>query len=283
MNTDKVLEITKLDVKSQLPDSGIIVFTGRTESGKTTLIMDILYQYRHKIDIPILMCGSKETTAEFRRHIPGVLCWDGFYPERLQRMYEWLEHMTEMGKHYKVCLIFEDLAYLKNSIANDQTIGRIAFNGRHVGILTMISTQYPKNFGPALRQQTRLCFACAEKSPDYREKIYSAFNQCFYNFNDFDKVMKSCTKNYECLVLNNQYTNSDEITDNVHFYKAKIHTHNWKVAKNGVIWKFDRLNYDPMHFMRGPVDEKKCNTASSKKGNLVNHIVLKRPVGRKKK
>lgn len=206
----------------ELPEDGVIIFTGRSGSGKTFLISDIFGYYSKKVTIAVLMCGSKDTAREFAdNHFPASFIYDEWNPERLKQMYEKHEKMVEEGKKSKLLIILDDLAYLQMGLKNNETISRILFNGRHAKILCFISLQYCKGLPPALRQQVKLIFACAEKNPENRKKIYESFNPVFKTFDDFDKVMLACTKNYESVVLDNRQKESYEIRDNVFFYKAK--------------------------------------------------------------
>lgn len=52
-----------------------------------------------------------------------------------------------------------------------------------------------------------------------RERVYTYFAGVFPNFSSFDQVMMSCTKDHECLVLD-QTSLSYDISDCVYFYKA---------------------------------------------------------------
>src|SRR5689334_9242682 len=60
----KKYDVYEFDPKRQLPRQGIIVFAGRTGTGKTTAIFDILYYYRKKLDVVIAFVGSEETALE---------------------------------------------------------------------------------------------------------------------------------------------------------------------------------------------------------------------------
>lgn len=278
-------EIFKFDPELQLPEYGVIVFTGRSGSGKTVCILDILSFYKDRIDQPIVMCGSKDTCKDYAKHIPASFVWNGFFPDRLKTMYEKQERNVEMGKDNVLLIILDDLAYLKRSLNKDQTINRILYNGRHAHIIMFIAMQYCKDITPDLRQQVKLIFACSEKNPQNRERLYTAFNPVFRNFNDFDKCMQACTNNHEVFVLNNQHTSSSAISDNVNYYKAKLNR-KYLVNECGPIWGYHRRKYDKHHYLRTDKEreefkqqqeKKKRNKSTTKKGgSLIDTAIVKR-------
>ena len=265
LNKKDEQEIYRFDPKTQLPQYGVMCYTGRTGSGKTVLMLDHLYHLRNRLDIVMLFCGSKETTKEYRRHIPGILTFDGFFPDVIENVYNWLETQVEFGRRIRVCLIFDDLAYLKGSISNHPIMTRIAYNGRHAGILCMMALQYAKNVSVGFRNQVRFVFSAAENAKSNRERIYEAFNPIFSSFKDYDKVFTACTENYEAFVASCTYTGSSKVKDNVFYTKANLKRTKgrWKVNKGGIMWSFNRANFDPFHFMK-PQDKKikgKCRKA----------------------
>jgi len=272
--------IYRFDPKTQLPEFGVMVFTGRSDSGKTVCIIDIMNYYRDKVDQAVVMCGSKDTCKQYAKRIPNMFVWNGFFPERLKAMYEKAERDVEMGKKRTILIVLDDLAYLKTAINKDPTISRILYNGRHARIILIIAMQYCKDIGPDLRQQVRLTFACAEKNPQNRERLYDAFNPIFQNFPDFDMCMQACTKNYEVFVLNNQHTQSSNICDNVNYYKARI-DHTYRINRHGSMWKYHKKMYDEHYFLRTDKEraamtkDKKKKDGRGRKGTLDDVEIVK--------
>ena len=65
-------DVYEFSPKSQLPMEGVLVFAGRTGSGKTTAMINILYYYRNKLDVVVAFVGSEETAEKLRCHLPGL-------------------------------------------------------------------------------------------------------------------------------------------------------------------------------------------------------------------
>lgn len=246
--------VYRFDPKKGLPDYGVLVYVGRTKSGKTFMMRDNLYHYRHSFDIVVVMSGSKETAIEFEQHIPALYIYDDLDLDKIKEIYESNEEkvaqeMRGYGVAPRILFIIDDLGFKKKNILASEVIGRIFFNCRHAKICMMISVQDCKLITPALRQQARLIFLAQEKNPQNRKRIFDAFNPCFKTFEEFDEVMKLCTNNFEQMVLENQLTGSYDICDNVFYYKASDHGR-FKVNRGGKIWRHNKKNLDTKHAMR---------------------------------
>ena len=246
MPDPSIQQIYKLDPHT-LPDHGVFVFVGGTESGKTWLIRDILYNKRKKFDRGLIFSGSKETSVMYAQHIPSLFVYDGYNEDVLQKAFDAQECDVEMGKARPFLIILDDLMYDKKSIMNSPLIRRIFMNGRHAKCLVLVSMQYAKDINPNMRQQVKVVFICRENNPAYREKMFESFNLIFNNFREWNAVAKQCTQNYEVMVLIK--TMSDQMSDNVFWYKAKEHSH-FRVGKNGVWWRMHDHYYDPQFFMK---------------------------------
>ena len=95
---------------------------------------------------------------------------------------------------------------------------------------------------PALRANVDYVFILRENIIQNREKLYKSFFGIFPTFDMFNKVMDSCTENYECLVLDNT-SKSNRIEDCVFWYKAKLHK-NFKVGAPEY-WAEHKKSFNP--------------------------------------
>jgi hypothetical protein len=242
------------NARKQLPLHGILLYVGRTKSGKSFLMRDHMYFYRKKIDIVVAMTGSKDTAIELEKHIPALYIYDDLDLEKLKSIYDRQEFLKARelrgkGRCPNVLLYLDDLGYKKKNVLSSEIMAKIAFNGRHANILCMIAIQDCKILGPALRQQARQVFVLQEKNPQNRKRVFDSFNPCFERFEDFDETMKLCTQNYEALVLENQLTNSYAIEDNIFYYKAKDRG-NFRINRGGRIWRHSGRLLDKDHDIR---------------------------------
>ena len=73
----------------------------------------------------------------------------------------------------------------------------------------VFSVQYVLSIKPDVRSNIDYLFAFNEKIGKNRQKLYENFFGVFANYASFDKTMRTCTQNYECLVLDNTQSSSD--------------------------------------------------------------------------
>jgi hypothetical protein len=163
----------------------------------------------------------------------------------LRSYYEKMEQMREDGRFVRMMIIFDDLAFMKGKVNNDETVTKILYNGRHPRILFLWAQQYVLNAGPDLRSQNRLTFSTFDKTPKNQYRLFEAFNPCFEEsaagFRDFRKIYRSCTENRGLMVLDNQYNESTEIGDNVYFYRPEFPVPPFKMMKHTDAWKYDKM------------------------------------------
>lgn len=245
-----VLNVRKFNV-NDLPLLGVIVFVGRSGSGKTVAMTDILYHMRHKYDRVLVMTGSTDTAQHFGKHVPPILVHEGFDEDRIERIYQQQERARSMGKCKPILIILDDLMYQNNILQKSEVMNRIFMNGRHALISLFISMQYCKSLGPQLRMQANFIFCARENNPENRVRIYESFNTIFSSKQEFEAVFQSCTKHREMLVLANVFNESDDVSDNVFWYKAKIRKH-FRVCKKSPAWILNKELYDAKYMLRPP-------------------------------
>jgi hypothetical protein len=246
--------IRRLNPATELPDYGVVPFIGATSSGKTSLMLDILYHVRHRFERVVVICGSKDTEEEFKQHVSDLCIWDKFDADRLNAIYEQQERLVALKRPKPLLVILDDMMFQARKIQKEDVLSRIFFNGRHARILFFVSLQYCKSLQPGMRQQARMVFAMAEKNPANRAKLYDAFNNCFNSKDEFDALMQVLTKDWQAMVLTNMATGSSEVADNVFWYKAQL-GHRFKVDPGGLMWRIHKSRYDPRYFMREPGGE----------------------------
>jgi hypothetical protein len=233
---------------SELPDTGVIMFVGRSGSGKTFAMRDIIYSKRH-FDTALGIFGSEDTSADFRGILPDLFIHDKWDEKIMEEIYNKQERDVRLGRAKKLLLIVDDMMHSKNLLKSSKTMQRIFFSGRHARILLLLTMQYCKSMPPDLRQQVGFTFLTYEKLIGNRKRIFDTFNNVFDSFTEFDGVMKAITPDFTILVLSNVFNTSDDISKNVFWYKAKQRKA-YKIGKNGPMWKVQQRLYDNMYFIR---------------------------------
>ena len=114
-------------------------------------------------------------------------------------------------------------------------------NGRHYKLLIIMAIQYARSIPPDLRNNADYVFILREPSQEQRKKLYSDYAGIVPDFKSFCKIMDKCTADYGCLVID-KTTSSNEIEDNIFYYKAKINKKPFKVGSRA-LWEFHNKYY----------------------------------------
>ena len=231
---------------NKVPDNGFVVVTGRRGSGKSTLVKELMYRKRHVFDYGVVMSGTQASIEDYSQYIPETFIHEGYNSELLASIIEKQENARKRKEPLqKVFVILEDCMWEKKKIWKDIPMRRLAMNGRWDNIFAVITMQYPMDFGPELRSQVDTVFACIEKNPQNRLRIYNCFNPCFNNFEQFDAVMRVCTASNDVMALQNSGTNSDTIEESVYWCRAKL-GRKFHMSRHKPWWDFHSRNFDPL-------------------------------------
>jgi len=263
--------IRKFDVH-KMDTTRSCLFIGGSGTGKSQCVTSILY---HNRDIPagIVMSGTEEGDPYWSKFCPDLFIYNGWEPEKLEEMIDIqkrkkkgievidtnIEYCVKNGRAADAEVLRrkkkkEELAMRKFVIIDDcmfqsgisrtETLRKIFMNGRHWNIFVMLTIQYCMGLDIALRGNAGYVFVCREPIISYRRKIYESFLGMLPSFAVFEKVMDSCTQNYELLVLDRtcKSTNPEEA---LFWYKAAA-SYSFKIGSSR-LWQYHRDNYDKDH------------------------------------
>ena len=220
-------QIKRFDI-NRIGDSKIIIFIGKRNTGKSFLVVDYLY---HNQDIPIgtVISPTDEFNETYKPHVPSVFIHEEYSEELIANFLKRQKQITKKTKdpQYReldprAFLILDDCQFDNTAWIKDRNIKWIFMNGRHAKITFIITMQYLLGIPPGLRTQVDFLFICKEPKVSNRKKLYEHYAGMFPNFDMFDQVMRECTKNYCCLVIDNT-TISEKLSDQVFWYKASDH------------------------------------------------------------
>lgn len=239
-NQPMELNLRRFD-PSTIPDNSVCLFIGRRGSGKSTALKDILY-YKRNIPSGIVFSATEEANNFFSACIPKSFIYTKFEPDKLEKLIKRQKALYKEGKKTPTFVILDDLMYDNKAIKNCEAIRELFMNGRHYGILTMVTMQYALDITPALRGNTDFVFCAREPIHKTREKLFEHFFGMFRDKNQFEQVFEQCTGNYEQLVCNNKAVSND-IEDCVFWWKAR-ERQPFRVGSKA-FWTYHLINYDP--------------------------------------
>lgn len=269
-----------------------LAFIGKTKTGKTTVLFDVLYHHR---DIPSGICisGTDEGVESYSRVIPDIFVYDKYdksivenlimqqkEKKRVKREYyenKFGRKLTkdEMDKYAKpspVFLIMDDCLYDKNWVKQEE-MRYIFMNGRHNQIFFFLTMQYPMGIPPELRTQLDYIFILRENITKNRDKLFENFAGMFPNKHAFGNVLDNCTENYECMVIANN-SQSNKIEDQVFWYKAKIRD-DFKICHKK-FWDYNRKNYNKRYNDRANQVQMELNKVAKRYGNKKQKILVEK-------
>lgn len=219
-------------LKFELNTFSLII--GGRGSGKTTLVFDLMYYLKDRIDIVVAFVKTKPVAKKLKKYIPSRLIHIGdLNLETLTRLMETCNRFSEnVEKPLQLLLFVDDMAYDKKLI-NNNTMNEIAFNGRHYKMTVIMTLQYINQLVPAIRNNTSYCFIF--KPERGIEKIHKEFFSMYGPLNEFRKLVTEKTSDHGVLCYEQgkekpvtHYRANPSITSNfrisrpVFFYLSKI-------------------------------------------------------------
>lgn len=239
------VDIKKFSPTSMKPNT-IILLVGKRGTGKSTLLEDLCYYIRDKVDFAVGMSPTEDTNQALGQFIPKSTIYGEYDEEVVVRIMDMQKNMWRAGRGYSCLLILDDCCYDKK-ILRSKVIREIFMNGRHRRMTLILSAQYVMDLPPDLRTQVDYVFALRENVVANREKLFKQFFGFFNSFADFAKTMDSCTENFECMVCDNKTAKGNSIDDSVRWYKASLDLPRFKVGKP-FLWGMHRKYYKKQQF-----------------------------------
>jgi energy-coupling factor transporter ATP-binding protein EcfA2 len=240
-------ELTKFDLKT-IKSGSVIFIIGRRNSGKSTLLLDILYTHRTYPD-GIFFNGSSNGSS-LEESVPPLFIYDDWDPEAAEEFFR--EKSKEMRERKKLGLgplpsffVLEDMSFNKKQLSSDKTINKILRNGRHLGITFIMVMHDALDFPIDFRGQGDYVFAFSDLKIVNQRRLYEHFFGQFQTFKIFQYVFNEFTNDYTCMV-NVANTRSNKLEDTVMYYRAEFHP----PFRLGSVryWSINDDNYDP-HWM----------------------------------
>lgn len=228
-----------------MDDDRICVFIGKRNTGKSTLVKDIMYYKKH-IPAGIVLSGTEEGNHFYGNFIPDLFVYgdyDGEAVDRVLSRQRKLVGTNGKNRNNGAFMLLDDCMY-DSKFLKETRIRQCFMNGRHFNIFFMLTMQYVMDLPPALRANVDYVFVLRENIIQNREKLYKSFFGIFPSFDVFCKVMDATTENYECLVLDNT-VKSNKITDCVFWYKASLRK-NFRVGSPD-LWRLHKKMYNPKY------------------------------------
>jgi len=245
---------------ASMKDDKVCVLIGKRNTGKSTLVTDILYHKKH-LPAGIVMSATEEGNHHYQQFVPDLFIYGDYDKDAIERVLERQRQILLRNKPISPAFILLDDCMYDKKFMKDTCIRKCFMNGRHWKIFFMLTMQYCMDLTPDLRANVDYVFILRENIIQNREKLYKAFFGIFPTFDMFNQIMNACTENYECLVLDNT-SKSNKIEDCVFWYKAKLHPQ-FRIG-SPQLWNYHKKHYNPTHGISN-VDPTKVKRATTMK------------------
>jgi hypothetical protein len=205
----------------------VVVVIGRRDTGKSFLVRDLLYHHQ-SIPAGLVMSCTEAANHFFSELVPKMFIYEEYdsslifktLARQKKAVQKYTREMKDGGTQFdpRTFVILDDCLY-DDSWSRDKLMRCIFMNGRHWKIMLIITMQYPLGVPPVLRTNIDYTFILREPNGSNRRKIWEHYASMFTDFQMFERVMVTCTENFECLVVNNN-SKSNRLQDQVFWYKA---------------------------------------------------------------
>lgn len=243
----------------------VILVVGKRGTGKSTLVKDILYHLRNKVDIGFAMSPTYDTQKMFEDCLPQSHIYNEYSLETLRNLLTSMDYLKSQGKIRHAVLTIDDCMFDKG-IMKTKDMRELHMNGRHLNICFINSVQYLMDMGPELRSQIDYLFVLKENTISMRKKLHTYYFGIFEKYEEFSMVMDKCTNNYECLVLDNTQKDN-KIEDSVYYYKANPNIGKFRVGKT-IYFKLDNMYQRESQSFFNPSQKLKMPDAIKTKGKI---------------
>lgn len=227
------LHIKRFDPQQQLQGGFNCLVLGKKNTGKSTLIKDILF-HLHRQGRPrvVVFSGTEESNEHFSSFVPHAYIHPGRDIDKLKDIIDIQRKVVSSVKTAKnelghrppvdtrLVIVLDDMSFRKG-MSKTELFTEMFLNGRHWGITLILSSQYLMLLDIACRSNVDYLFVLRETIPRNRLKLYENFFGVFGKKADFFSVLDACTQNYEALVLDNTSPNLS-IDKCVFYYRASV-------------------------------------------------------------
>lgn len=222
------------------------VFIGKKKTGKSVLVLDYLWHNR-SIPMGMVISETDRYNLTFQPHVPSRFIYEEFNADLLKQFMTRQKKIKARCKSSKkkyskyknidsrVFLIFDDCLASADKWKDNRDIKWIFMNGRHIDVTFMITMQDPMGIPPKLRTNVDYIFICKEPKKSNREKLYKHWAGIVDSMSFFETIMRRCTSNFRCLVIDNNSISS-RLKKQLFWYKAVLHGTSWHTCYDE-FWK----------------------------------------------
>lgn len=209
-NWPETPKLEKFDVNAKemrMPDDFFMILEGSRRSGKSIFAKWFLYHYKEKFDLVLVMTETA-MNGFWQPLVSNQYVHNGWQPYLVNKLLE--EQATQRLKSFEqksfkprhVLLILDDIVGDRNHIHEDETLNRLAVQGRHFFISIFLTTQEPHAIGTSLRNNADAAVIFQQKSKRAKESVINDFLGFKMNYKwQAEALLNTYTNQHDCIFL----------------------------------------------------------------------------------
>jgi hypothetical protein len=204
----------------------------------------------------------KEITTLYHHY--DTFIYQSWEPDDIDKVIAKQRALAKAGTPRNCFIVLDDLAFDK-AIFNSKQMREMMFNGRHYGIMLIITAQFLGDLPTYFRSNIDYVIAYRTPGIQDRERLWKNFFGVIPTFPMFCSIMSNCTENYECLILDNT-VQSNSLGDCIFWYKAPLRTTSSNTFRIGC------SAYHSFHQKRGrsAQEEREKSEAAAARGDTMS-------------
>lgn len=248
------INIKKFNPATELPPDAVILVLGKRASGKSALIVDLMYHMRKTLDLCIGFNTTEESSKTLHKITHESLIFYDYDNPRLRKILDYQRDLVKMSEKEgaqrwkRIGLVLDDCGDDKKIFKYKEII-EIHKMGRHRKLFFINATQYAIDMPAELRGQVDFVFAFSHINSNEREKLWKYYFGVFESFKEFNNVFVECTKGFDCMVLDAR-KKSYNPSECCYWYRANLGIPKFTVGKT-VYRKLHEYYYDEARASRG--------------------------------
>lgn len=208
-------------------ENASMLMIAKRGSGKSYVCRAILRHF-NKIPGGIIISPTERLQPFYSSFFPKAYIHFDYQSKIIQKLFARQKQMTKKRDTYaekglkvdpRCFILMDDCLGIKTQWLKDPLISELLFNGRHFGIMYILTLQYPLGIPPDLRSNFDYVFLLAEDYISNQKRLYDHYAGMFPKFDAFKETFNQLTANYGCMVIVNR-GNRKEFLDKIFWYKA---------------------------------------------------------------
>ncbi len=208
-------------MKQQLQRSRTHLVIGKTGTGKTTMVKNLLHSMSY-IDYGLVIAPTHSSYLDFATVFPPAAVHENTDLTPLVNMLDTQKKILKKRGNRKIrylCVVLDDCV-ADDKVMKHKIIKDIAYNGRHFHITSIWTTQYILEVPKAIRMNINYVYQLRELSKNNIETLHKEYFSIVGGMPTFIKILNAITDDRGCLFFDN-CTQSTSPSDLVFWFKGK--------------------------------------------------------------